>query len=351
MQQRVPKALRPLSACLGLALGLVLAPSASAQIIQYYHLDAVGSIRAVTDQSGAVVEQHAYLPFGEEWCGNQVCGSTAPGSEPKRFTGKERDGETGLDYFGARYYRSNIARFTTVDPTMAIRANLIDPQGWNRYAYGHNNPLRNVDFNGQWDGSTLRADYRMAVASGAQVPSSSSLDLVFAAPMGIIGGVGLVGVAVEVGPALLATAVTTAALPSTQRAVVEGLEGLAGGPPISPSVAPETYVVRGGVATAERIGKTIGPHREVPGLVGFSAQSRAGATVEELAAHGGVGGGPFPNNKISVSTQEELCSIGCTITPSPGGGANHVTVTPGTATPAEISAKFTVRPNPAKQQP
>ena len=121
---------------------------ATAQIVEYYHTDALGSVRAVTDSSGAVVERHDYLPYGEEWCGSTVCSSVTPG-QPKRFTGKERDAETGLDYFGARYYGSKIGRFTTVDPTMNIKANLFEPQRWNRYAYVTNNPLRFTDPDGR----------------------------------------------------------------------------------------------------------------------------------------------------------------------------------------------------------
>jgi len=52
-------------------------------------------------------------------------------------------------YFGARYYGSKIGRFTTVDPVYNWTANLLDPQRWNRYAYGRNNPLRYVDPDGK----------------------------------------------------------------------------------------------------------------------------------------------------------------------------------------------------------
>ncbi len=104
----------------------------------------------------------------------------------------------------------------------------------------------------------------------------------------------------------------------------------------------------GGVATEKQIARGIGPHRDVPGLTGFSAQSRAGATVEELAARGGVGGGPFPHGQVSVTTAGKLRCIGCDVVPSPGAGANHVTVVPGRATPSEISDIFVPRPNPAR---
>lgn len=63
------------------------------------------------------------------------------------FTGKERDQETGLDYFGARYYSGAQGRFTTPDPLMAS-GKASNPQTWNRYAYTLNNPLRFVDPDG-----------------------------------------------------------------------------------------------------------------------------------------------------------------------------------------------------------
>jgi RHS repeat-associated protein len=60
------------------------------------------------------------------------------------FTGKERDAESGLDYFGARYYASSMGRFMSPDPLMAS-AKIWDPQTWNRYTYGRNNPLTMID--------------------------------------------------------------------------------------------------------------------------------------------------------------------------------------------------------------
>lgn len=64
-----------------------------------------------------------------------------------RFTGKERDGETGLDYFGARYMSAAQGRFTSADAPFADQ-NVGDPQSWNLYTYVRNNPLRHVDDNG-----------------------------------------------------------------------------------------------------------------------------------------------------------------------------------------------------------
>jgi RHS repeat-associated protein len=64
-----------------------------------------------------------------------------------RVTGKKRDAETGLDYFQTRYFSSAQGRYTSPDPLMAS-ARPSNPQTWNRYAYGLNNPLRYIDPDG-----------------------------------------------------------------------------------------------------------------------------------------------------------------------------------------------------------
>ena len=65
-----------------------------------------------------------------------------------QFTGKERDAETGLDYFGARYYSGAQGRFLSVDPENS-GASSRDPQSWNAYAYSRNNPLKYTDPDGK----------------------------------------------------------------------------------------------------------------------------------------------------------------------------------------------------------
>jgi RHS repeat-associated protein len=65
-------------------------------------------------------------------------------SRPPQFTGKERDSESGLDYFGARYYGSSMGRFMSPDHPL-IDQHPENPQSWNLYAYARNNPLINID--------------------------------------------------------------------------------------------------------------------------------------------------------------------------------------------------------------
>src|SRR5258707_8645348 len=85
-----------------------------------------------------------YLPYGE-----QIAGDT---STSHKFTGKERDSETQLDYFGARYYSNGLGRFITPDwaakPAAVPYAVLGDPQSLNLYTYVRNIPTTNIDPDG-----------------------------------------------------------------------------------------------------------------------------------------------------------------------------------------------------------
>jgi RHS repeat-associated protein len=123
-------------------LGVLLAPltaQAQPEVIEYYALDHLGSVRVVFDASGNVVARADYAPFGET---TGIVG-TLP---PVQFTGQARDGEAGMDYFGARFYQPRHGRFSTVDP---VYAGLFDPQSWNRYTYVRNSPLALVDPDGR----------------------------------------------------------------------------------------------------------------------------------------------------------------------------------------------------------
>ncbi len=64
------------------------------------------------------------------------------------FTGKERDTESGNDYFGARYYGSSMGRFMSPDPSME-GAILELPQTWNKYSYMYNRPTYGTDPDGR----------------------------------------------------------------------------------------------------------------------------------------------------------------------------------------------------------
>jgi RHS repeat-associated protein len=113
---------------------------------QYYHGDQIGSSRLMTSAGGWPVWQATFLPYGEEY-NPQIT------TNHYKFTGKERDAETGLDEFPARYYGSNLGRWMTPDPLRWIdwqqgnreeREKFVEflgnPQNLNLYAYVDNNP-------------------------------------------------------------------------------------------------------------------------------------------------------------------------------------------------------------------
>jgi RHS repeat-associated protein len=96
----------------------------------------------VTSATGVVEEESDFYPFG----GERIVANLISDQNYK-FTGKERDFETNLDYFGARYYAFNFGRFITPDVPFIDQFEY-DPQSWNLYSYARNNPLRNADPDG-----------------------------------------------------------------------------------------------------------------------------------------------------------------------------------------------------------
>lgn len=120
---------------------------------RYVTTDHLGSPRVITSATGSVISRHDYMPFGEELgagMGGRTTGlgfSIADGIRQK-FTSKERDAETGLDNFLARYHSSTQGRFTSVDPEGAGGRGS-DPRSWNGYAYAGGNPVVSTDPDGR----------------------------------------------------------------------------------------------------------------------------------------------------------------------------------------------------------
>jgi RHS repeat-associated protein len=87
-------------------------------------------------------KSYTSLPYGDAL--------SSIGTDPIHFTGKERDTESGLDYFGARYIASTTGRFMVPDPTNLTDARLLNPANtMNKYVCGGNNPLKYVDPDGK----------------------------------------------------------------------------------------------------------------------------------------------------------------------------------------------------------
>ncbi len=105
----------------------------------YYHTDHLGSSTVMTDNNGAREREVFYYPYGEMHLDYYT-------NDPKYlYTGKEYDAETGLYYYGARYYDPKLARFISAD---TIVPEPFYPQSFNRYSYSVNNPIVLKDIDG-----------------------------------------------------------------------------------------------------------------------------------------------------------------------------------------------------------
>jgi RHS repeat-associated protein len=113
--------------------------------VHYYFSDHLGTHSLITDANGTMPpqEESDFYPYGGE------IPITTGDSNHYKFTGKERDAESGLDFFGARFDASALGRFMSADPKsiqLKLRAN---PQDLNMYTYTVNNPLRYNDPDGK----------------------------------------------------------------------------------------------------------------------------------------------------------------------------------------------------------
>ncbi len=126
-----------------------VAPAVGSGGTFYRTEDHLGSTRLVTKQDQTVAECRDFFPFGER-IGSGLNGRslTCYGGTgdvlAQQFTGKERDKESSLDYFGARYYSARLGRFVSPDAPFADQF-ASAPQSWSLYGYVRNNPLRFFD--------------------------------------------------------------------------------------------------------------------------------------------------------------------------------------------------------------
>jgi len=105
----------------------------------WYHPDHLGSSSWITFSDGSAVQHLHYLPWGEDFVDQRSTSWNAIFT----FSAKERDSETGLSYFGSRYYSSDLSIWLSVDP-MAHKYPSLSP-----YVYCANNPVKLVDPNGE----------------------------------------------------------------------------------------------------------------------------------------------------------------------------------------------------------
>jgi RHS repeat-associated protein len=111
----------------------------------YYFSDHLKTASMETDVSGNIKDESDFYPWGGEL---QFSNSN---DNHYKFTGKERDAESGLDYFGVRYYSNGLGRWASPDPKQLSKKHLFSPQRWNKYSYVQNDPLGRIDPDGLED--------------------------------------------------------------------------------------------------------------------------------------------------------------------------------------------------------
>lgn len=118
----------------------------------YFVDDHLGTLNMELASDGSVLWQGDYTPFGQDIISNSTSNSFGfhdNGSPTHyKFTGKERDAESGNDYFDARYYSSSMGRWMTPDPSGLYFADPENPQSLNLYGYVRNNPINSIDTDG-----------------------------------------------------------------------------------------------------------------------------------------------------------------------------------------------------------
>jgi RHS repeat-associated protein len=168
-----------ISAFLAASTGKVEAQTYS-PVFYYYHNDNLGSSNVLTDRSGSMVQHYEYATFGQTTYTDNT--SVFPVSD--RYTGQIIDDETGLYYYGARYYDPQLGRFIQPDTTVQSAAT---PQTLNRYAYCGNNPLNNVDPTGHFFFEII-IGIIIGAAIGAGTAAATGGNIGLGALTGAIGG-------------------------------------------------------------------------------------------------------------------------------------------------------------------
>ena len=122
----------------------------------YYHADHLGSTGYITGLDGTVLQHVEYIPGGEAFFEEK----TGSWSTPYLFSSKELDDETGLYYFGARYYNSHLGIWMSTDPME------LDYPGVSSYAYCHGNPVNRIDLWGMDDYDSAGRKQTTAMTKG-----------------------------------------------------------------------------------------------------------------------------------------------------------------------------------------
>ena len=349
--------------------------SSSGSII-YYAADQVGTTRVIRDSSGTLCFDSDYYPFGGEINFVNSC------PQNYKFSGKERDTETQLDYFGARYYSSSYGRFLNPDLVQLNAARLSNPQSINLYAYALNNPLSFVDPDGK-----NALDVLMGIGTGLvnfAVDTGSGLKAAVQHPSVIITGTIdtlktagqayftsegrsqlsgqwrslstqdkaavitealSIGTVTVLGPKYIPKAITRVSSALKATLTASEAAGEVAGASSTSQLSNSALVVRGGISTADRIAAGAESIDSSGAVQGLSVQSADGASLEELAGY-------VPHKQIGVTTVGEVRALGGDVVPTPRTGYPlHCDLCGLTPEDAATLLKQMKNPNPGVNMP
>ena len=247
--------------------------------LHFHFTDWLGSRRVQGNVTGTVEETCQSLPFGDS------LNCSGSDSTELHFTGKLRDAESGLDYFGARYYASSLGRFMSPDWSAKAQAvpyaKLVDPQTLNLYGYVGNNPLSKADADGHcWPICGLITSVSTYVATH---PALSNALAAVGSTMGIKLSAGIGGGGTVPGTNITAqgsvTGYASISAEQGQSGVGAQLNGKAGAGPVGGSVNVNLPVSNGD-------GDLVNPIKNASGSVSGTLTGVDGKTEVEGNANG-----------------------------------------------------------------
>ena len=138
-------------------------PDAYEKLQFYYHPDHLGSSSYITNLDGEVVQHIEYVPFGEVFIEER----NSIWNTPYLFNAKEFDEETGLYYYGARYYDPRLSVWLSVDPLSRIALN------YTGYRFCFNSPTCFIDMKGLFETRAQAKEYREANGIHGRIQANS----------------------------------------------------------------------------------------------------------------------------------------------------------------------------------
>ena len=243
-----------------------------ARLIRYQHADSVRSVIVEVDERARVITYEEYTPYGSTTL--QAVRSQTETPKRYRYTGMERDEETGFTYHGARYYAPWLARWTICDPAGPA-------DGPNLYTYVSGRPTRATDPTGtqgdssqenmmgmMWDrmGQELSGMIESVFGGHAYVsPRNNTVE--YSGPEGGVGGI--------VGGA--ARAATLRIVPIERRATLPSLMGMEAGAGLVPILDPGTRLVTGTTVTGQNASRGWAAVQLALDVVPFGVELHAGS--------------------------------------------------------------------------